>query len=368
MRSSSSGRCAPPHRVSAPSACSTASPTSARGDARCDGLEIGALAAALVVALSTAVVLVRDDNQTARGGRARRARDRRRRGRSRRRPASARAPVPIALDPDQGYVRGPLVVSGSTLSLAAYDHDGDRFTFPPSRIVRLDDRTFREQGRTDLKAEILSIADGDGARWVVTRNPKPPNGLPDAFLKRIGADGAVGSKLLPFGSDPVGDVAVGAGACGYRARRRAPIRRGDVAVRVQDALAPAERRAVAVVNGTVLVTDGSRIRTLEGTNVAPGGFVLGDSGAELIGLAGAGDTLWALSSAPNGSTALLVGVPPVRKIELPARFVPARSALRRQGLGRGNRRRRRRRSCSSTAPRSVRRSCSTGAATRRSPG
>ena len=58
-------------------------------------------------------------------------------------------PVPIALDADQGYVRGPLVVSGSTLSLAAYDHDGDSFTYPPSRIVQLDDRTFHENGRTE---------------------------------------------------------------------------------------------------------------------------------------------------------------------------------------------------------------------------
>ena len=98
------------------------------------------------------------------------------------------------------------------MSLAAYDHDGDTFTYPPSRIVRLDDRTFHEDGRTDLKAEILSIADGEGARWVVTRNPAPANGLPDAFLKRIGTDGAVTSTLLPPGTDPVGNVAAGGGA------------------------------------------------------------------------------------------------------------------------------------------------------------
>ena len=237
---------------------------------------------------------------------------------------TARAPVPIALDPDQGYVRGPLVVSSSTLSLAAYDHAGDSFTYPPSRIVRLDDRTFHEDGRTDLKAEILSIADGEGARWVVTRNPKPTNGLPDAFLKRIGADGAVSSKLLPFGSDPVGDVAVGAGAVWV------PLRDGVLrydAVTSQfvskTSLAPADRRAIAVVNGSVLVTDGNQIRTLEGTNFSLGGFVLGNRGAEVIGLAGTGDTLWTLSSAPNGSRAMLVGVPPVRKTDLPVRFAPA---------------------------------------------
>ena len=229
-------------------------------------VEIGALAAALVVVLSTAVVLVRDDNQAARvaapGGHVITGA-----GAVTPQAGVARAPVPIALDPDQGYVRGPLVVSGSTLSLAAYDHDGDSFSFPPSRIVRLDNRTFREQGRTDLRAEILSIADGDGARWVVTRNPKPPNGLPDTFLKRIGADGALGSKLLPFGSDPVGDVVVGAGSVWIPVRDG--VLRYDVATAQfvsKTALAPADRRAVAVVNGSVVVTDGSQVRTLEGTN------------------------------------------------------------------------------------------------------
>ena len=178
--------------MSAPSECLTASPTSAPDAAPCADVEVGSLAFALVAALSMVVVLVRDDSRERASGGARW---------SARSPGdgaaitpdtgTARAPVPIALDPDQGYVRGPLVVSGSTLSLAAYDHDGDSFTYPPSRIVQLDDRTFHEDGRTDLKAEILSIADGEGARWVVTRNPKPTNGLPDAFLKRIGADGAI---------------------------------------------------------------------------------------------------------------------------------------------------------------------------------
>jgi hypothetical protein len=95
-------------------------------------------------------------------------------------------------------------------SLAAYDHAGDSFTYR-RRIVRLDDRTFHEDGRTDLKAEILAVADGEGAMGRDTQ-PETNERAPDAFLKRIGADGAVSSKLLPFGSDPVGDVAVGAGA------------------------------------------------------------------------------------------------------------------------------------------------------------
>jgi hypothetical protein len=144
--------------------------------------ELGALGVVVVALLSLAVVFVRSDGESARvmatGGRVitgdadvtPRA-------------GTARAPVSITLDPDQGYVRGPLVFSGDTLSLAAYDHDGDTFTFPPSRTVQVDTRTFDELGRVDLKAEILSIADGEGARWVVTRNPKPATGLPDAVLR-----------------------------------------------------------------------------------------------------------------------------------------------------------------------------------------
>ena len=297
VRSSSSGRCARRHRMSAPSECSTASPTSARDAARCGDIEVGALA--------------RGAGRRAvdRG----RARPRRRPGRARApRPAGAsitgagavtpkagvaRAPVPIALDPDQGYVRGPLVVSGSTLSLAAYDHDGDSFSFPPSRIVRLDSRTFREQGRTDLRAEILSIADGDGARWVVTRNPEPPNGLPDAFLKRIGADGAVVSKLLPFGSDPVGDVAVGAGCVWIPVRDG--VLRYDAATtavrRPRLALPAADRRAVAVVNGSVAGHRRQPGTDIRRNRLLGAGFVFGDAGGEVIGLTGVGDTLWTLS-------------------------------------------------------------------------
>jgi hypothetical protein len=173
---------------------------------------------------------------------------------------TTRAPVPVALDPDQGYVRGPLVVRGATLSLAAYDHDDNGFHFPPSRIVRIDSRTFREEGRTDLKAEILSIADGDGARWVVTRNPKPPNGLPDAFLKRIGPDGGVQSTLLPPGSDPVGRIAVGAGAV-WIPLRDGVLRYDTTALQftARYDLAPSDTRVVAFTTHVVATDRGDLV-------------------------------------------------------------------------------------------------------------
>lgn len=256
-------------------------------------IEVGSLAFVLVAALSVAalsvaVVLVRANDQSARvaapGGRVITGGGDVTQG-----AGTARAPVPITLDPDQGYVRGPLVVSSSTVSLAAYDHDGDTFTYPPSRIVRLDDRTFREDGRTDLKAEILSIADGEGARWVVTRNPKPPNGLPDAFLKRIGADGAVSSKLLPFGSDPVGDVALGAGAVWV------PLRDGVVSYDPATGrlgritLTPSDSRDVVILDGAAWVTDGNVLRRLVPLDGAVNSVSLGSPNEHLLGVATAGN-------------------------------------------------------------------------------
>jgi hypothetical protein len=198
---------------------------------------------------------------------------------------AAHAPVPVVLEPDQGYVRGPLLVSGSTISLAAYDHEGATFTFPPSRIVRIDARTFREEGRTDLKAEILSIADGEGARWVVTRNPRPPNGLPDAFLKRIGADGAVVSKLLPPGSDPVGNVVAGAGGVWI------PIRDGvlrydpaTLQLAARYPMRPADTRSVVLAQD-VVSTDAGDLVALRSDGTVSGLCACTATGDPIVGLA-----------------------------------------------------------------------------------
>jgi hypothetical protein len=256
-------------------------------------VELSALAFVVVAALSTVVVLAQDGGRDARvaapGGKAT--------ARVITGPApvtpnagTTHAAVPVILDADPGYVRGPLVVSGSALSLAAYDHSGDSFTYPPSRIVQLDDRTFHENGRTNLQAEILSIADGDGARWVVTRNPPPPNGLPDAFLKRVGADGGVSSTLLPPGTDPVGNVAAGGRAVWV------PVRDGVVTLdpatgrlgRIN--LTPSDSRDVVIVNGAAWVTDGNTLRRMDVSGLTSDAQSPGIAGEQLIGVAPAGDT------------------------------------------------------------------------------
>jgi hypothetical protein len=185
---------------------------------------------------------------------------------------SSRAAVPIALDPDQGYIRGPLHVTGSTLSFAAYDRDGSSFRFPPSRIVRVDSRSGHEQGRVDLRAEVLSVADGEGARWALTRNPAPASGLPDAFLKRITADGEVTSVLLPPGSNPVGPIVVGQGAV-WVPLRDAVLRYDAATARATNryALPPADTRSVAVTD-QIVATDRADLVALQ-----PAGLVQGIS-------------------------------------------------------------------------------------------
>jgi hypothetical protein len=230
-------------------------------------LELAAVVAVIVVGLATVLAVARDDAPVARVAAPPAPTARVIAGDPLARSHGVTsAPVPIALQPDQGYVRGPLVVSGNTLSLAAYDHGGNSFTFPPSRIVRIDTRSFTEESRTDLKAEVLSIADGEGARWVVTRNQKPANGLPDTFLKRIGSDGTVASTLLPFGTDPVGAVVAGGGSVWI------PVRDGVLRVDPATArvvehvdLMSADSRGVVISRGAVWATDGRALRALDAT-------------------------------------------------------------------------------------------------------
>jgi hypothetical protein len=123
--------------------------------------------------------------------------------------ATAQGVVPIVLSPDQGYLRGPLTMSDDLVSVAAYEPDGaGGYEFPGSRVVRFDPGTLQVRDRVDLKAEIVSVADGaDGVRWAITRNRDPdgPEGPVPAghFLKRIDADGTVHSFDLPAGTDAV---------------------------------------------------------------------------------------------------------------------------------------------------------------------
>ncbi len=109
------------------------------------------------------------------------------------------------------YLRGPLTMSGDLVSVAAYKGDGaGGFDFPSSYIVRFDPATLEVVDEVELRAEILSVADGaDGVRWAVTRNKDPDGPVPAGhFLKRVDPNGTVHSFDLPAGTDVTGDVTV----------------------------------------------------------------------------------------------------------------------------------------------------------------
>jgi len=130
-------------------------------------------------------------------------------------PAGARGDAwlsarPVALEPDVGYVRGPLIASGEYVALATYDRNGTGFKVPPSHVVRID-ATGRVLDEVELQGEILSLADGEGARWVVTHDADNVAN-PQYRVKRIDANGTVLSNAFPPGVEPTGPVVAAGGA------------------------------------------------------------------------------------------------------------------------------------------------------------
>jgi hypothetical protein len=119
---------------------------------------------------------------------------------------------PIELAPGLGYVRGPLVQSGDGVSLASYDRDGrGGFKVPPSHVVRVD-ASGRAIGKAvQLQGEILSLAEGEGARWVVTHDGT--NVATRLYrVKRIAPDNEVRSNEFPPDEAPTGSIVAAAGA------------------------------------------------------------------------------------------------------------------------------------------------------------
>jgi len=117
---------------------------------------------------------------------------------------------PVALTPDLGYVRGPLLQSGEYVALSTYERDGSGFKMPPSHVVRIDSAG-RVLDEVVLQGEVLSLADGEGARWVVTHDAD--NVSPRQYrVKRIAADNTVLSNAFPPGVEPAGPIVAGGGA------------------------------------------------------------------------------------------------------------------------------------------------------------
>lgn len=212
----------------------------------------------------------------------------------------------IALDPDEGYVRGPLLVQGDAVTAAAYDRSGDSYAFPPSRIVR-----FRLDGKVvdqvDLKGEILSLAEGEGARWAVTRDKDvlaPPD--PEFRVKRIGPNGAVDSNEIPRGEQPTGRIFAGGGAVWVPVTDgvlRFDTATGDYAGKVL-LTTVAKQRSVASLGKGAYVTDGSALQRLDpATNSADAGSAPAPPGLEYRDIApGRQGQAWALGADAQGQT------------------------------------------------------------------
>jgi hypothetical protein len=194
-------------------------------------------------------------------------------------------PRPVTLDADPGVLVGPMSVGSTSLSVASHDRGTDGA--PLTHVVRIDGTHVIDV--KDFKAEILSITEGEGARWALTRNPRAisRSTIPDAFLKRIGAVGDPVSITLPPGSDPVGPIAAVGGAVWV------PLRDGVLQYDPADAhfvrriaLAPADTREVAQVGKLAYVSDGGTLRQLDSfTGLGSDSIRFGP---EILGLASAG--------------------------------------------------------------------------------
>jgi hypothetical protein len=190
---------------------------------------------------------------------------------------------PVTLDADPGVLVGPLYVGNTYLSAASHDRGTDGV--PLTHVVRIDGTHVADV--VNFKADIISITEGEGARWALTRNPRAisRSKIPDAFLKRIGAVGDPVSMTLPVGSDPVGPIAAVGGAVWvplrdgilqYDPTSLALVRRID--------LPPAATREVTQVGKVAYVTDGGTLRQLD-ARLGLGGAI--DFGPDVLGLASA---------------------------------------------------------------------------------
>jgi hypothetical protein len=191
-------------------------------------------------------------------------------------------PTRVALDIDPHLLRAPVFVGTSALSVASYDPGPDGVAL--SHVVRIEGAHVVDI--VDFKAHILSITEGEGARWALTQNLRPTGGrVPDSFLKRIPATGDAVSTQLPLDSEPVGPIAAVGGAVWV------PVRDGVLEYDPTGAfvrktqLPDTTNRWIAQVGKFAYATDGNHLRALAVAGAS------GDTitfGPEILGLAAAG--------------------------------------------------------------------------------
>lgn len=228
--------------------------------------------------------------------------------------------------PDEGYVRGPLLVTDELITFAAYDRTRDGYTFPPSRVVRVR-ADGRVVDRVDLQGEILSLASGEGARWALTRDKEvlgPED--PEFRVKRIGPDDSVVSNPVPPGEQPTGSIAAGGGGVWVPVRDGVlhydPVTGGIIA-KIQLS-ATTDSRAVVIGPKFAVVTDGrgyARLDPSEDVALTEDDPVTAEVD-EILGAARpAGDgSVWLLGA--NTSRTRYTVVRDQLNVTLPADFVP----------------------------------------------
>jgi hypothetical protein len=198
---------------------------------------------------------------------------------------AAVTPTRVVLEGDPDLLlRAPVLVGATALSVAGYDPG------PPgvarSHDVRIDGTTVVDNV-SFLATSVLSFAEGEGARWALTRNYELTGAgrVPDSFLKRIPASGPALSTPLPQDAEPVGPVAALGGAVWV------PVRDGvlqfDPNGKLEGhiPLPDATNRWIAQVGKLAYVTDGRSIRSLD---AAGGTSDTKTYGPEILGLASAG--------------------------------------------------------------------------------
>jgi len=232
---------------------------------------------------------------------------------------------PVALTPDLGYVRGPLLQSGDYLELATYERDGTGFKVPPSHVVRVD-TTGRVLDEIVLQGEILSLADGEGARWVVTHDA---DNVKDRQyrVKRIGVDGTPVSNAFPRGVEPRGPIVAAGGAAWVPVEHGVLRFDSATGAYVGTVAAPDADRIPRLVrigrDVYAYSVTGSKLMKLEATTLAPPTVVSTD--VSLLSVAATPGDAWAMTQlagrtvvAPlDPSTGILDRA---RAVQLPKRF------------------------------------------------
>ena len=147
-------------------------------------------------------------------------------------------------------------------------------------------RTVGSVDRVDLEGEIVALADGEGARWALTRD-QVVDGPTDARfrVKRVAGDGTVASNPVPPGEEPSGTIAAGGGAVWVPVRDgvlRYDLTTGAFAAKIP--LAPAERRAIAVGGKATYVSDGAAVLRLDPTSSAAAPAGARPSATPVLGL------------------------------------------------------------------------------------